>query len=205
MKILAHRGFWKVQEEQNTRVAFERAEKHGFGIETDIRDFNGDIYISHDVSTNAPEMKLEELLQTLDTKTFLALNVKSCGLHVLLKQLLTKYDFSNYFVFDHAIPDLKIQVESGLVCYQRLSKCEPFIEVLDCAGVWFDDLWNKLDFDLLKDLPTTCRNIAIVSPELHGNKLDDKFLEKLRFTQQKMGLEILICTDKPKFYESSFI
>ena len=36
MNIIAHRGYWKVSSEMNTRVAFERALINGFGIETDI-------------------------------------------------------------------------------------------------------------------------------------------------------------------------
>ena len=205
MKILAHRGFWRNEEEQNTIVAFERAIKNGFGIETDIRDFNGDIYILHDVSIEVPQMRLEELLEMLDDETFLALNVKSCGLHFRLKKLLSRYNVPNYFLFDHAIPDLKVQVEAGLKCYQRFSKYEPYIDILSCPGVWFDDLWNNLNFSLLKDLPKTCQKFAIVSPELHGSEVDQNFLENLRLIEEDYEVELIICTDKPDFYESNFI
>jgi glycerophosphoryl diester phosphodiesterase len=49
MKIIAHRGMWFNKHEQNTLVAFERALENGFGIETDFRDFNGSLVISHDL------------------------------------------------------------------------------------------------------------------------------------------------------------
>ena len=47
MKILAHRGFWADEEEKNTLSAFGKAFDSGFGIETDIRDRNGELVISH--------------------------------------------------------------------------------------------------------------------------------------------------------------
>ena len=47
--ILAHRGIWNEIVEQNTMIAFKRAFERKIGIETDIRDYNGEIVISHDI------------------------------------------------------------------------------------------------------------------------------------------------------------
>ena len=49
MQFISHRGFWLKPEEQNTGIAFTRALKAGFGIETDLRDHQGNIVISHDM------------------------------------------------------------------------------------------------------------------------------------------------------------
>ena len=46
MKIIAHRGFWIKDSEKNTVKAFERALENGFGIETDLRDYNQKIVAS---------------------------------------------------------------------------------------------------------------------------------------------------------------
>ena len=57
--------------EQNKLVAFKRAINSGFGIETDIRDFNGKLVISHSLpDTNS--IKLSELLKLiLKSKKFI--------------------------------------------------------------------------------------------------------------------------------------
>ena len=49
IKILSHRGYWKKVEEKNTIQAFENSFSHGFGLETDIRDLNGKLVVSHDI------------------------------------------------------------------------------------------------------------------------------------------------------------
>ena len=52
MQLIAHRGYWLDPKEKNTETAFVRALQHGFGIETDFRDLNGHLVISHDVPTH---------------------------------------------------------------------------------------------------------------------------------------------------------
>ena len=49
MEIIAHRGFWRKKTDQNTIGAFKLALNNHFGIETDIRDQNGQLVISHDI------------------------------------------------------------------------------------------------------------------------------------------------------------
>ena len=55
MEILSHRGYWKTVTEKNTIIAFKRSFNLGFGTETDIRDLNGNLVISHDMPST--EMK----------------------------------------------------------------------------------------------------------------------------------------------------
>ena len=47
--ILAHRGVWGSKEEQNSRSAIRHALVGSFGIETDIRDHDGQVVLSHDI------------------------------------------------------------------------------------------------------------------------------------------------------------
>ncbi|UVV76362.1 hypothetical protein NXW84_21120 [Bacteroides fragilis] len=47
MEIIAHRGFWNKESEKNTLTAIKRAIDNGYGFETDYRDNNGTIVISH--------------------------------------------------------------------------------------------------------------------------------------------------------------
>ena len=64
LEIIAHRGLWQDTKNpndksaQNTLKAFERAFEGGFGVETDLRDFAGQIVISHDIATpKAPPLR----------------------------------------------------------------------------------------------------------------------------------------------------
>ena len=79
MNIISHRGYWKSPVEKNQKIAFERSFDLGFGTETDIRDYNGDLVISHDIP-NKKSMKLEDFLVIVEKysneQISLALNIK---------------------------------------------------------------------------------------------------------------------------------
>ena len=47
-KILAHRGIWSDSKSANHPEALTRALEMGFGIETDLRDRNCELVVSHD-------------------------------------------------------------------------------------------------------------------------------------------------------------
>ena len=49
MVILSHRGYWK-DARKNSVDAFKASFVREFGTETDIRDYNGELVISHDCS-----------------------------------------------------------------------------------------------------------------------------------------------------------
>lgn len=48
MLFLSHRGRWLEPSEKNTEAAFVRWFAQGFGTETDVRDLDGQVVISHD-------------------------------------------------------------------------------------------------------------------------------------------------------------
>ena len=50
MEIISHRGYWFKNSEKNSDLAFRRSFSLSFGTETDIRDFDGELVISHDVA-----------------------------------------------------------------------------------------------------------------------------------------------------------
>jgi glycerophosphoryl diester phosphodiesterase len=47
--VLSHRGYWLTETEKNSPSAFTRSFAMGFGTETDIRDRNSKLVISHDM------------------------------------------------------------------------------------------------------------------------------------------------------------
>ena len=49
--ILAHRGLWQNVAAKNSISSIKLALVNGFGLETDIRDLDGELVISHDPTT----------------------------------------------------------------------------------------------------------------------------------------------------------
>ena len=108
MHIISHRGYWQKSDEKNCGVAFRRSFDFNFGTETDIRDSNGQLVISHDMPTGN-EMLLADLLKILDNRNLtLALNIKADGLATQLKKTMRAMALDSWFVFDISIPYIQL-------------------------------------------------------------------------------------------------
>ena len=109
ISIIAHRGYWLDASEKNTELAFIRALENSFGIETDFRDFNGELVISHDVPTIGimKASQFIDLYRTYPVSAPIALNIKSDGLQDLINEFIMRADFKSAFVFDMAVPDMR--------------------------------------------------------------------------------------------------
>jgi len=203
MKVISHRGYWKKAEEKNTEVAFRRSFELGFGTETDVRDLNGLVVISHDPpSKKNVTLDLHGLLsiyREYDQSLTLALNVKSDGLQELIKDALNDLEITNYVLFDMSTPDAVLSMKSGLKYLTRLSdlECDPVL--LDKAeGVWLDEFFTEwVDADVVRKFLALGKKVFYVSPELHGRPPDliwKNFLTSdLRFSD-----DFIICTDRPE-------
>ena len=202
-KILAHRGYWTDVTEQNTIAALHRALSNGFGIETDLRDFDGELIISHDPPRSTSKMHCVELFHLVAVNKFrgrLALNIKSDGLQNFIVEVQKKFPSvaDQFFVFDMSVPDMLGYERLGIQFYSRISDIEPSISLQDKAkGVWVDNFSG--DFEQIEaaiDLLRSDLTVAVVSPELHGR-------DYMPFwhTVKKAGLHLHanfeICTDHP--------
>ena len=96
MNIISHRGYWLESAEKNISLSFERSFNLGFGTETDIRDYNGELVISHDIPTTS-SMKIDDFFKLYKSQSdsLLALNLKSDGLHSILKIKLEEFNIQN--------------------------------------------------------------------------------------------------------------
>jgi len=113
MIVMSHRGYWKVPDEKNTKIAFQRSFDLDFGTETDIRDCKGDLLISHDMP-QGHEMKLEQFIDILNGKNIpLAINIKSDGLAKMLGSVMQSRQVQNWFVFDMSVPDMRNHLNAG--------------------------------------------------------------------------------------------
>lgn len=197
MDIISHRGYWIDSIEKNSLTAFTRSIYHGFGMETDLRDANSRLVISHDIP-NGDELFIEDFASLNGIQELpLALNIKSDGLAKLVKNLINKYNLNKAFVFDMSIPDTLMHLRENNPVFTRLSEFEStpcFYN--ESMGVWLDaflsDWYSKSTIDKILD---DGKKICIVSPELH--KRDYGFIWDL-LLNYKQDDRVILCTDFPE-------
>lgn len=195
MEIIAHRGFWNSDIEKNTEVAFQRAIDFGFGIETDVRDSNGKLVISHD-SPSGGEMTFESFMFKYGSRVRnLAINVKSDGLSHKFETIFTNNQTINVVFFDMSGPEQLQYRKRGLKTLNRVSEFEPGYKFdIPDYGTWLDgfdgDDWRISWLGSNRRKP----NVFVVSPELHGRPHKD-FWEKIK--QFPSDEYRALCTDFP--------
>lgn len=202
MKILSHRGYWKSPAEKNTPSAFARSASLGFGTETDLRDRDGGVVISHDPPDRGAELPtLAEFLATFAGAgpLPLALNIKADGLAGPVRDALDAAypDGHDAFVFDMAVPDMRGYFAAGVPVFTRMSEVEPEPAFLDkAAGVWLDAFEGEwFDAGTIGRLLDAGKRVCVVSPELH--RRDHRPLwERLIPLAGRDGLSL--CTDLPE-------
>ena len=202
--ILAHRGIWNTNRMKNSREALFDAISLGFGIETDLRDLNGVLVISHDPATYGNSFPAEELFEyyvKVSSNVNLALNVKADGLQDLLSKCIKKTGIQtdHIFVFDMSIPDLNQYVATKIPRYTRVSDIEPDpLLIENCNGIWVDDFCGKLDN--LMVIPKYLSSeipVVLVSPELHGRGYEVTW-EGIKIDFLHTNPLLSICTDFPE-------
>ena len=198
MIVMSHRGYWREPAEKNTRAAFLRSAQLGFGTETDVRDLNGRLVISHDPPRGG-EMPLDEFLALWPDRSLpLAINVKADGLARPLKAAMDRAGFTSWFAFDMSVPDALQQIYHGVPVFARLSEYEPEPQPLleRAAGVWLDGFHGEWwDAALLRRLLGAGKRVCMVSPELHGREPGTAW-GRLAPLADAPGL--MICTDLPE-------
>lgn len=204
MKILAKRGLWNTLEERNTKLAIFRAFDHGYGIETDLRDYCGELVISHDVADETCP-KVSDIFQYYKNHkvgTTLALNVKADGIQKMLKELLDEYDITNYFMFDMSAPEMVVYHKQNFRFFTRQSEIEMVPIMYDKAdGIWMDE-WEKgwITADLIKKHLSNHLQMGIISPEVHGRD----HIPLWNILKEIKSDDVMLCTDKVKEAEAFF-
>ena len=208
MIILSHRGYWKDTAEKNRPAAFERSFSLGFGTETDIRDYRGELVISHDIADDAAISVRDflDIYRRFDTTLPLALNIKADGLQAPLKHLLGLYGIENYFVFDMSIPDGLGYLKSGLQTFTRQSEYEtdPSFYTQAC-GIWLDEfLGHWITRETIRHHLENGKRVCIVSPDLHKREYRDEW-NHYKQIEQELGIgHLMLCTDYPEAAKEFF-
>jgi hypothetical protein len=208
MHILAHRGFCTAPEEKNSRAALERAFAEGFGVETDIRDQNGTLVISHDPPSGRciAFQDLLALYRRHGAPGPMALNVKADGLQNLFTAALAKEGVPGdaYFFFDMSIPDALGYARQNLPIYARESEIEPTPHLLDRAqGIVLDCFHSDwiTPAKILQHLRAG-RSVMLISPELHGRNPVQAWTAWRELTESRIerpaDTRLMLCTDRPR-------
>jgi hypothetical protein len=173
--ILAHRGLWTDPADKNSRKALVAALDLGFGIETDFRDSDGMLWVSHDPVTGDVAIRAARFFEECagaNRNAKLALNIKADGLQHMISDAIeaARLPVERVFAFDMSVPDALGYIRRGFPVYSRASEYEPDPSFADVAhGVWVDNFTGS--FPQLKkaaELLEYGHRVAIVSPELHG-------------------------------------
>ena len=208
INIIAHRGMWeKNTDNQNSEDSFSKALKNNFGIETDVRDYRGELVISHDIATEK-SMKFSDFIRIykkFSPERPIAVNIKSDGLQDLLANFLHKEMITNYFVFDMSIPDSLVYIKKSISTFLRISEYENYNALCQSVdGIWLDsfnsDWFNEKD---ISDILNRGKKICIISPEVHKRDHINvwKLLKESNFHNND---QVYICTDLPLEVEDYF-
>ena len=198
MQILSHRGFWSKTIEKNSLNAFKNSFESGFGLETDLRDRDGELVVAHDLPTSKD--LLFTTFKSLASKynLFLALNIKSDGLANLVKDNMKDFPSINWMVFDMSIPDMLQHLSVGNPIYTRISEIEKHPACYEeCIGIWLDAFFSE--WYSTKDIEHHLKmkkKICIVSPELHNRQHLNLWLS-LKENNLYKDENLMLCTDFP--------
>lgn len=205
-EVLAHRGLWNEEVEPNSERALADALTCGFGLETDVRDHQGDLVVSHDPPVGDEPQLTDLVRHHRDPGALLALNVKADGLANGLLSVVHDNKMAPYFAFDMSYPQARLFVQSGLPIAARVSEFESpesshigpyaFARYLwvDC----FESDWFLSDTNLGAALLD--RVSILVSPEIHGR--DPEAAWNWVWTTRQMGHRVGLCTDLPLEFEA---
>jgi hypothetical protein len=201
--IISHRGYWKTPNEKNKSIAFQRSFQLGFGTETDLRDYKGEIAISHDMA-NENNISFDDFLlsykMTSSFKLPLALNIKADGLQSKIKAIIENHKVQDdCFVFDMSIPDTIGYMNSDIRFFSRQSEYEREVAFYDkCAGIWLDAFNNTwYNEKVILEHIGNGKQVAIVSAELHKREKEDLwFFLKEKNIHKIEG--VILCTDMPE-------
>ena len=208
MIVISHRGYWKKAHEKNLLIAFERSFSLGFGTEMDIRDYKGELVISHDIADESCILVKEmlDIYNKYGGNLPLAFNIKSDGLQMKLKELLEKYDIENYFVFDTSIPDGLQYLKEDIILFTRESEYEVRPAFYDeASGIWLDEFKGHwITQEVIERHINSNKKLCIVSPDLHKREYKIEWTHYKKI-EKKLGLNnIMICTDFPEIAKGFF-
>ena len=175
--------------------------EYGYGFESDVRDMDGRIVISHDIANRSCQgvEDVFRLLREFKDSYFFAINIKADGLVGFLKKYIKKYEISKYFFFDMSVPQMIEFRNLGLTFLTRQSEVEKNPCLYEEAyGIWVDGFWSTdwITKGLIENHLNNKKKVCIVSPELHNNKKYKDFWKRIKGYDVNSD-NLFLCTDYP--------
>lgn len=235
IKIIDHRGGWCASSNQigntalqNSEVSFLRSFQQGRGVEFDVRDYKGELVISHDIPKDKC-LTLDAFFQLYvpfkSKAGILAINIKADGLQEQIKKALELYNIDNYFLFDMSVPDtIKYATQNLNICIRESEhekdpkNFSPYLYE-KATGVWIDQFFlcpergSWVTAEIIKQHLDHSKKVVIVSPELHPWGRDKVYKNIWRqyknifecLLGERYNLnDIYLCTDLPDDAIASF-
>jgi glycerophosphoryl diester phosphodiesterase len=204
---LAHRGLWTLPAERNSLAAIRDAFASGWGVETDVRDIDGTLVVSHDPPGlgTLPFAAVVDAYREYGCPGALAVNVKADGLPAMLADALRDVDRDRWFAFDMSVPDMRQYAREGLPFFTRHSDLESAPALYDAAdGVWLDDFDGGFiaEHRIAAHL-SAGKRVAVVSPELHGRDRERTW-QRWRAWPVWTRPDVFLCTDHPTSAQEVF-
>lgn len=146
-----------------------------YGIEIDLRDYNGEIILQHDPYINGDSLKT--FLQNYN-HSFIILNIKSERIEFQVLEIINLFKIENYFFLDSSIPMINNLINLGerniAIRYSEYESIETVINFSNKVKYVWVDCFHKyiLTNDVFKILKNNNFLICIVSPELQNRESD---------------------------------
>jgi hypothetical protein len=196
--ILAHRGVWRRRDERNTLEAFREAFRLGFGVQTDVRDRDGELVIAEDPPTGGWQPRFTDLLalyEVMGAPGPLAIAVRADGLFDRIKEALAESPVGQVFAYDMSAPEALGYLRAGLPTFSRQSEYEIEPVFYDLAtGVWLDS-FNRdwIDEGVVAAHLAQGKRVALASPELRGRDHRAGWAAWSRMDHSR----VMLCTEFP--------
>ena len=203
--IIAHRGFWVTKDEENSDQAILNALFYGYGVEIDLRVFNGDVVISHDKVYNSSNYTVfnkwfvDQILSNQRNNALIILDVKEPKIYKYIDKDLLKG--LNYVFVDMSLANTDNPLEEHEAYVNKFGKERVAIRLSEKESVdgyegdyvWVDEFENN--WFTMKDRIEGKKHL-LVSPELHKSNIN-RLCDRI----ETMSLFDGVCTDFSRLYE----
>ncbi|GKS69783.1 hypothetical protein W03_17870 [Nitrosomonas sp. PY1] len=195
MKLIAHRC--------NT-INELRATDSQYGVEIDIRSFDGQLILQHD-----PFLNGELLTRWIDAYQHgtLILNIKEEGLEARLIDLMREKNITDYFFLDQSFPFLVKWSKAGeRRCAVKVSEFESIETALTLTGkvdwAWIDCFSRfPLRSHDAQRLRTAGFKLCLVSPELQGRDAHSEIPALVKLLNEHVIAADAVCTKRADLWE----
>lgn len=147
-----------------------------YGIELDLRDYNGDVIVQHDPYKDGVTFK--EYIKEVNNRDMI-LNIKCERIENKIIEILYENNYKgNYLLLDCSFPMINLLSNNGnkniALRFSEFEGLDTLINMKDrVEWVWID-VFTKipLTFDIYTKIKNLGYKICLVSPELQGREYD---------------------------------